>query len=209
MISGFGVVSGMSRHPDWKREKDVTPLWDSRRRAIAQVLCLFSSGAQNVQYTLLGYEAGYHNTFSAGNFGAIPGMVFSGGGGLSLVPQVAPAIFSANGLVDFSFGANLPGVSSVANGSNPSPPTNQPNFFIAFYNPNGTLGALSGNSGIIALDDGGGGNPADADYDDLVIKFQFTSAVPEASTWAMMVLGFAGMAFLARRREPKTAFRFV
>ena len=60
---------------------------------------LVSSGAQTVQYTLLGYEAGYHNTFSAGNFGAIPGVVFSGGGGLSTIPLVSALIFSANGLV--------------------------------------------------------------------------------------------------------------
>jgi hypothetical protein len=33
--------------------------------------------------------------------------------------------------------------------------------------------------------------------------------VPEPSTWAMMVLGFAGIGFLAYRRKNKVAFRFA
>ena len=65
---------------------------------------------------------------------------------------------------------------------------------------------------MIALDDSGGA-PADADYDDLVIKFTISgdgvAAVPEASTWAMMLLGFAGIGFLAYRRKPKAAFRLA
>jgi PEP-CTERM motif len=32
-----------------------------------------------------------------------------------------------------------------------------------------------------------------------------TSAVPEPSTWAMMVLGFAGIGFMAYRRKSKPA----
>jgi hypothetical protein len=35
------------------------------------------------------------------------------------------------------------------------------------------------------------------------------SAVPEASTWAMMILGFMGVGFLAYRRKSQTAMRFV
>jgi hypothetical protein len=35
------------------------------------------------------------------------------------------------------------------------------------------------------------------------------SAVPEPSTWAMLVLGFAGVGFLAYRRKPKAAFRLA
>jgi hypothetical protein len=36
-----------------------------------------------------------------------------------------------------------------------------------------------------------------------------TSAVPEASTWAMMLLGFAGVGFLAYRRKRETSFRLA
>lgn len=38
----------------------------------------------------------------------------------------------------------------------------------------------------------------------------FTPAVPEPSTWAMMILGFAGVGFMAyRRRNQATAFRMI
>ena len=35
------------------------------------------------------------------------------------------------------------------------------------------------------------------------------SAVPEPSTWAMMILGFAGIGFLAYRRRGRPSFRFA
>jgi WD40 repeat protein len=35
------------------------------------------------------------------------------------------------------------------------------------------------------------------------------SAVPEPSTWAMMILGFAGVGFMAYRRKSKSAFRLA
>lgn len=36
-----------------------------------------------------------------------------------------------------------------------------------------------------------------------------TSAVPETSTWAMMILGFAGLGFMAYRRKGERALRLV
>jgi hypothetical protein len=36
-------------------------------------------------------------------------------------------------------------------------------------------------------------------------EFAFTAAVPEASTWAMMILGFAGIGFMAYRRKSNPA----
>ena len=35
------------------------------------------------------------------------------------------------------------------------------------------------------------------------------AAVPEPSTWAMMILGFAGVGFMAYRRKSRPAFRFA
>jgi hypothetical protein len=35
------------------------------------------------------------------------------------------------------------------------------------------------------------------------------SAVPEPSTWAMMILGFLGVGFVAYRRKATSAFRLV
>lgn len=39
--------------------------------------------------------------------------------------------------------------------------------------------------------------------------FAAVTAVPEPATWAMMLLGFAGVGFLAYRRKSKPAFRLV
>jgi hypothetical protein len=36
-----------------------------------------------------------------------------------------------------------------------------------------------------------------------------TALVPEASTWAMMVLGFAGVGFMAYRRKPASPLRWA
>ena len=36
-----------------------------------------------------------------------------------------------------------------------------------------------------------------------------TTSVPESSTWAMMILGFCGVGFLAYRRKSKPSFRFA
>jgi PEP-CTERM motif len=40
----------------------------------------------------------------------------------------------------------------------------------------------------------------------LYITADFTAAVPEPSTWAMMILGFAGLGFMAYRRKSKPAW---
>jgi hypothetical protein len=39
----------------------------------------------------------------------------------------------------------------------------------------------------------------------LYITADFTAAVPEPSTWAMMILGFGGIGFMAYRRRSKPA----
>ena len=178
---------------------------------------LVANGPLKIEFTLLGYEAGYINTFTAN------GITLTGGGGTagslgSNLGTIAPFVVGA-GALSFLFSAN------TLNNPNPAVVTdttntltsnfdvtknlnsNHPNFFIAFFDSNNLLGKLvSGTSGIIALDDGGAG--PDRDFDDLVIKFRVT-AVPETSTWAMMLLGFAGVGFFAYRRKSKPAFRFA
>jgi hypothetical protein len=42
-------------------------------------------------------------------------------------------------------------------------------------------------------------------WDSTFVISEFTPAVPEPSTWAMMLLGFAGIGFMAYRRKSKTA----
>jgi hypothetical protein len=43
----------------------------------------------------------------------------------------------------------------------------------------------------------------------LTLDAAFTAAVPEASTWAMMILGFASVGFMAYRRKRGPAFRLA
>ena len=156
---------------------------------------LFADGPLKVEYTYLGKEAGDTNAFLV-----LGNLQFSTA--TSNYGDTASETLSLAGLLNFAFGANQ-STASVTNGSNPSA-SGVPNFFVSFYDQFGNLGALSGNSGVIAFDDGG--SPADADYDDLVVRFT-VSAVPEPATWAMMLLGFAGIGFLAYRRRPKLALR--
>lgn len=156
---------------------------------------LFADGPLKVEYTYLGKEAGDTNSFLV-----LGNLQFSTA--VSDYGDTVSETLSLAGLLNFAFGANQT-TPSVTNGSNPSASTG-PNFFISFYDQFGNLGALSGNSGVIAFDDGG--NPTDSDYDDLVVRFT-VSAVPEPTTWAMMLLGFAGIGLLAYRRKSKLALR--
>ena len=54
--------------------------------------------------------------------------------------------------------------------------------------------------------EGSNGNPH---VSQLRITADFTSGVPEASTWAMMILGFAGVGLLAYRRKSQSSLRIV
>jgi hypothetical protein len=46
-------------------------------------------------------------------------------------------------------------------------------------------------------------------YNGQFVPGNFTAGVPEASTWTMMILGFAGVGFMAYRRKAKPALRFA
>ncbi len=156
---------------------------------------LYANGPVKVEYAYRGNEAGDTNTFFV-----LGDLKFTTGAGGSEYDDRASETLALAGLLNFAFGANQ-NSPSVTNGSNPSTPTGSvPNFFISFYDKDNKLGALSGTSGIIAFDDGG--SQADGDYDDLVVNFT-VAAVPEPTTWAMMLLGFAGIGLLAYRRRSK------
>jgi PEP-CTERM motif len=58
-------------------------------------------------------------------------------------------------------------------------------YFLSTENPDGTF-YNPGDPGVISV-----------------------AAVPEPSTWAMMILGFAGIGFMAYRRKGRAAFRFA
>jgi hypothetical protein len=87
------------------------------------------------------------------------------------------------------------------------------------YDPTDPSYLLSTSSfGLSTRNRGNGGTPALFSVDITNINgltgpvgaLTFTTAVPEASTWAMMLLGFAGVGFLAyRRRGQGQALRLV
>ena len=56
---------------------------------------------------------------------------------------------------------------------------------------------------------GDAANPSVNDLSDLFVSGAITAAVPEPSTWAMMVLGFCGVGFMAYRRRSNRAFRWA
>jgi hypothetical protein len=60
------------------------------------------------------------------------------------------------------------------------------------------------------LPDASGFNGPSGFYQDNAGSFEVTvTAVPEASTWAMMILGFFGVGFLSYRRRSRAGFRFA
>jgi hypothetical protein len=67
-----------------------------------------------------------------------------------------------------------------------------------------TANAGPGNIAYIGLADNT--YPGDADFQDLTVEVQ---AVPEPSTWAMMILGFACVGFMVYRRKNSAPFRLV
>jgi hypothetical protein len=69
----------------------------------------------------------------------------------------------------------------------------------------GTSGDMwYGSSGSFVVDNGYAVNTG-AQTNTLAVQFNSVSAVPEPSTWAMMLLGFAGLGFMAYRRKSKPA----
>jgi hypothetical protein len=98
----------------------------------------------------------------------------------------APLIVDNNGIL-FGFGANNIGnVYSVVGGGNTA-------YYFSVDNPSGGLY----NPGDLILLGG-------VTFDGTV-----ASPVPQPSTWAMMILGFFGVGFLAYRRKDKMAFRIA
>ncbi len=62
------------------------------------------------------------------------------------------------------------------------------------------------NGGLLAFSDQPGGNP---NIGNILDDVTLASAVPEASTWVMMILGFLGMGFTAYGRKEKPKLRFA
>ena len=119
-------------------------------------------------------------------------------------------IGSGNAIVQVDFSANSLILTQTVETSFSPAAFNGPDFQIVTGNPFGVVSSVvaSGGQNISAWVSG----------DTLFVNWQgmgfasgntvtvnFTSAVPEPSTWAMMILGFAGIGFMAYRRKSKPA----
>jgi len=169
---------------------------------------LTSDGNYLITFTYLGKEAGFSNDFVL----TIGNVVLFNTNTAGVGNSYTSALLGP-GLVPFEFKTNS-GADKVVNGSNLAFGASHPNFFVSFGTFTGKVftgsSAKTGLTGVIGLDDAGAG--PDRDYDDLVLKFEITEksnagtpAVPEPSTWAMMILGFAGIGYLTYRRRNQAA----
>lgn len=159
----------------------------------------------SIVVTILGWEAGYRNSFTFGTttfqatsdfsfFDTGPGNNDYYGAGLFTwtVNNLLP------GFLNFYFGVNGTGM-DVVNGSNfdgSGPNTATPNFFTSYlpgFNPSG------GNSALLFLDDGGGG--ADDNHDDLIVRLDYVPApIPVPAGGLLLIGALGGLAALRRRK---------
>jgi hypothetical protein len=139
-------------------------------------------GPLNLEFTFLGKEAGWTNTFtSAGN------IITTNGGSFSYSQN-----YTLGQLIEFTFTTGGLGVSpnTVVNGDN-----NDGNVKVSFAIALDTEFKGVKYDAILFFDDTGGYNDDD-NHDDLVIGIKAT--VPESSTFVLMLMGLAGL-FAARR----------
>ena len=179
----------------------VTPLFGFYGSQIS-----LTGAAAQLQFTLLGAEAGYRNRFTWDPSGTPTSLTFSGNsfnpaGVLAEEGISSFVVNAALGTLGFEFrSVGVPAPSSVANGTNPdgsvAPGKDLPNFFASF----GDGVTTSGDTLYLFFDDKPG-VVTDDNHDDLVIKVQ---VVPlPAAAW--LLLGVSGALVAAKRRSNRRA----
>ena len=149
-----------------------------------------------VKYTFLGSEAGYTNYF-----GTSSTVNFENHGVSSIGANFSQNVTGIGAPLDFRFSTSTVSPAyTVANGQPPSPSgygygPDQGVFGIV--GPT-RVGNVAYDSLLIYNDPVAGG---DHDYNDMVIGVNFTAAVPEPETYAMLLAGLGLLGAVARRRK--------
>ena len=153
------------------------------------------NGTLSLDFTYLGHEAGWTNTFNSSSL-----LTSTGGSIDTILPSPFFGYFDAYTVgenINFSFSTNgIPVPNFVVNGNN-----NNGNQLVSFATALNT--SFNGNSydAILFFDDTGGYQDDD-NHDDLVIGVRVIgvtlTSVPESSTLILMMMGLAGL-FAARR----------
>jgi hypothetical protein len=141
--------------------------------------------------------------------------VADGSSNLSTLTNLSPATFSVTSIaqnelqISYSYPTGTFNLNDASfNGFTISGPVGDSPIFAAFVDPNSTVTGLT-NSTIsfapasvtvnLAGDQFSAGSVG-------LVDVQFAPPVPEPSTWAMMILGFCGICFMAYRRRSRQAF---
>jgi hypothetical protein len=142
--------------------------------------------------------------------------VADGSPNLSTLPQDFPATFSVIGIspnevqISYSYpqaNANFNLTATTFNGFTISGPVGDSPIAAAFVDSNSAVTGLSNSEVSFAANSVTVNLAGDTFSVGSVglIDVQFAEPVPEPSTWAMMILGFAGIGFMAYRRKSKPA----
>lgn len=168
-------------------------------------LSLSLDGPASIEFWYVGSESAFSNRFTAGSLNSAdvgvetsPGYDGGAGGAFLPVPVAIGSVYYAGGpITDWAFHASN-GFNSAIGASN---------FGFGIYLPTVLgLGSYTYNDDEIYLGfDDHGGSPED-NHDDLIILAK-VSAVPEASTWAMLIAGFVTVGAALRRRTSSLRLR--
>lgn len=163
------------------------------------------AGLTDLQYDLLGFEAGYANKYRS--FDPTGGVFrtedFAPDNNVAASSIAAPlgSFTSAgvNGVLDFRFSVNG-GASGVSNEGNP---WNTLWAWFGFAVPNFFANQLEDGSVVLWLDDAGAG--PDRDYDDMVIRISEVVPTPLPPALPLFLVGVASLAWWRRKQRSQGA----